>query len=313
MDTVRANSPAKINLTLAVGPLREDGFHAIDSIVARIDLADEITITPIAEPRWTLTCDDLSIPTDESNLILQAVRALVDRVPGLPPTHMPGLDIALAKRIPAGAGLGGGSSNAATTLMLLNQLWRLDLSSERLAEIGAEIGSDVPLFFASPLCRMTGRGEKVESIDAVLSAWVTLILPGIHCATGRVYRAFDERNPSPTLKSNDDVVALLRGVGGANLADSGGAAPRMAATGALELLDAALFNDLRKPAEAAYPELEILRASLTGALRCDVHLTGSGSTLFTLHATRADADQVADLVQSQFAECRVVVAPLDRR
>ena len=159
MDTLSREAPAKINLTLRVLSLRADGYHEIESLVAQIDLCDTVTVTPREDRRLLVDCSDRTIPCDSSNLALRAAHSLAE-------AHgvRRGALISLTKRIPSGAGLGGGSSNAAATLKLLNAQWRLGLSHPELAEIGAEIGSDVPLFCHGPLCAIRGRGERVEEL-----------------------------------------------------------------------------------------------------------------------------------------------------
>ncbi|MGD8451332.1 MAG: hypothetical protein PVJ57_05885 [Phycisphaerae bacterium] len=159
MPPLTRSSPAKINLTLRVVGLRPDGFHEIESLVARVSLHDTITAHPAPDGRRTLSCDDPSLPTDRGNLALRAADELA-RATG----SDFGVHLELAKRIPAGAGLGGGSSNAATTLALLNDLWSLGVAD--LARIGAALGSDVPLFFHSPLCILRGRGDQIEDVFA---------------------------------------------------------------------------------------------------------------------------------------------------
>ena len=136
MDTLTRQSPAKINLTLRVVGKRDDGFHEIESLIARIDLCDTVHVSPRDDGRLTLECDEPSIPADESNLALKAAAILRDKAAAPQGAHM-----SLKKRIPAGAGLGGGSSNAAATLMLLNEFWNLGLPNSKLATIGTEIGS----------------------------------------------------------------------------------------------------------------------------------------------------------------------------
>src|SRR5512135_1275781 len=120
MDTLSREAPAKINLTLRVVDARADGYHEIESLVAQIDLCDTVTVTSREDRRFMVECDDRTIPCDSSNLAWRAARALAD-------AHgvRRGALISLAKRIPTGAGLGGGSSDAAATLKLLNALWRL--------------------------------------------------------------------------------------------------------------------------------------------------------------------------------------------
>ncbi len=188
-------SPAKINLTLCVSGLQADGYHALDSIVIPIGLVDEITLEK-TEPgeRSAIeviseTVDLSAMPEDgEKNLAMRALRLLEKEVGRALPTR-----IRIKKNIPLGGGLGGGSSNAATVLRGVNELWKLGLSRERLCELGAQLGSDVALFILDGLVRMRGRGEIVERLDAtgMEPMWIVLANCGEHCSTPAVYRAFD--------------------------------------------------------------------------------------------------------------------------
>lgn len=149
---------AKVNLTLAVTGKRDDGYHELRSLVVGVDLRDSLTAEPVAESQITLRCSDPTLG-GEANLAWKAAAALAARAGG--PV---GARVALTKRVPTGGGLGGGSSDAAAALRLCNRLWSLDLGVRELAAIGAEIGSDVPLFFGLPAAVMAGRGEIVRPV-----------------------------------------------------------------------------------------------------------------------------------------------------
>lgn len=272
--------PAKINLTLRVLGVRADGLHELESLVAQIDLCDELSITPQEDGRYWFDCDDPTLPDDGSNLVLQAARALA-RAAGI----NRGADFVLKKRIPAGAGLGGGSSDAAATLRALNTLWGLNLPNERLHALAATLGSDVPLFLGPPLCVIRGRGEIVEPVEPRLDAWCVLALPGIHCATPAVYRAWDRlasnrasaESPAPTAgkplsPALSDVLAVLDHPS--------------------ELMTR-LANDLEPAAFTVAPELETLHARAADIAGGPVRMSGSGSALFRLVGSRAQAEALA--------------------
>jgi 4-diphosphocytidyl-2-C-methyl-D-erythritol kinase len=266
MTELTRESPAKINLTLRVVGRRPDGYHEVESLVARITLCDTVTVAPRSDRRHTLTCDDPLLPCDERNLALQAAASLAEAA-GI----RTGVHISLQKRIPAGAGLGGGSSNAATVLMLLNKLWRLDLSRDELARIGARVGSDVPLFLHGPVCIVRGRGEQVEDVMEPLAARVVLFLPEFHSTTRAVYEAWDRIDAQPMQPMVSEIVAQFH-----------------SPTSLAHLL----FNDLEEPAFAAYPELGALAAHLRRACPVPVRMTGSGAAFFFLGAV-ADEGQPA--------------------
>ena len=247
--TVRC--PAKINLDLRVGPLRPDGFHSIRSWFVTVGLFDELTIEAADDLR--LTCDDPAIPNDDRNLVLRAAHAL--RPPG-----GPGAAMRLAKRIPAGGGLGGGSSNAAAALIVLNDFWQLGLSRARLHAIAATLGSDVPFFLHGPSSLCEGRGERVTPVSLPACRQAVLILPKIALSTPAVFRTLDELRPN---------------------APEPAAGPAPAATDARSLLDA-IVNDLEPPAFALRPDLADLAAAAARLVGRPVRMSGSGSTLFTL-------------------------------
>ena len=191
-------APAKVNLGLRVLGTRADGFHALDSVVALLGFGDDVELEP-AETTTLETVDDGvglgALPTDiERNLAVRAVR-LLEREVGRPlPTR-----IRITKRIPLGGGLGGGSTDAAAVLRGMNDLWALGLSRARLCALGAELGSDVPLFLLDGTVRMTGRGETVERLpmDGAPPLWLVLANDGSHCSTPQVYGAWDAGHPKP--------------------------------------------------------------------------------------------------------------------
>lgn len=260
-------SPAKLNLTLRVTGTRPDGFHTLESLVVQTPLTDTVHVAARDDERLTLTCDRADIPADASNLAWRAAEAL-RKAAGI----SLGADIALTKRIPAGAGLGGGSSNAATTLQLLNEVWQLGWPADRLAEVGAQVGSDVPVFLHGPLSIMRGRGEIVEPLRQPYDFWAAVVLPRLHCATPAVYAAWDRLTEHPTRPELSAVLAQL-------------ASP--------PALMAVLFNDLEEAAFAVNPSLRELAARATNAAGQPVRLTGSGAALFSLFAEQFAAERCA--------------------
>ncbi len=290
MRTLSALAPAKINLTLRVVGRRPDGYHELESLIAIVQapaangaaaetqaaaaLCDRLTVAEHEDGCYSLACSDPKLPCDGSNLVLVAARALA-RAAGV--NH--GAEISLEKRIPAGAGLGGGSSDAATTLKLLNELWQVGFSDERLAEVGAEVGSDVPLFFHGPLCVIRGRGERVERVSAGFSAWAVVLLPELHCATPAVYRAWDQQLAAPHAQE--------------------GAGGRLSVAEIVHTLTAPgrgmelLYNDLESAALEVCPELCELHTRAEQTARGPVRMTGSGAALFRLFAQRSAAAEFA--------------------
>ncbi|MBL7254755.1 4-(cytidine 5'-diphospho)-2-C-methyl-D-erythritol kinase [Paractinoplanes lichenicola] len=272
---VRVRVPAKINLHLGVGPLREDGFHELNTVYHAISLFDEITAR--AGDTLTLTMEGEGTGTlalDESNLIIRAARALAARarVPAYARLH-------LRKTIPLAGGLAGGSADAAATLLACDLLWGTGLTREELAEVGATLGSDVPFLLHGGTALGTGHGEAISPILARPTTWhwVVAIADG-GLSTPEVYRKLDELRdgswPPKALGDADELMAALR------QRDP-------------EVLGAALGNDLQPAALALRPELaDVLKCgSEAGAVTGLV--SGSGPTCVFLATDAAHAGRVA--------------------
>lgn len=178
-------APAKVNRELRVGSLRPDGYHEVRSRLVAIDLADWVGVSP-GGGRLELSCEGFDVPGDDSNIVLVAARALAARL-GRPPDAR----IHLKKRIPVGAGLGGGSSDAARTLVLLSRLWDSDLPEEDLRSVAASIGSDVPFFLVGGEADVAGRGEIVTPLPDSPAVELLLLLPPFPMSTAEVYAARD--------------------------------------------------------------------------------------------------------------------------
>lgn len=252
---LRTYAPAKINLHLLVHPVAEDGYHPLDSLVAKITFCDVIDLQLRSDGEITFSCAGAACGPDEGNLALLAAKLLAPMRRG----SDLGVAVSLAKSIPPGAGLGGGSSDAAAVLVALNQLWQLGLPHSDLRELAAELGSDVPLFVDGPAARITGRGEIVHPIE-VHPFTVALLLPEFACKTPEVYREFDKAPPPPAEVIDPEVIASRppsqwRGL---------------------------LANQLAPAARRVCPELAELWDRLSAAVPLPVHLTGSGSVLFVL-------------------------------
>ncbi|ARV45770.1 4-(cytidine 5'-diphospho)-2-C-methyl-D-erythritol kinase [Bacillus inaquosorum] len=176
-------APAKINLSLDVTRKRPDGYHEVEMIMTTIDLADRIELTELAEDEVRVSSHNRFVPDDQRNLAYQAAKLIKDRY-----NVKKGVSIMITKVIPVAAGLAGGSSDAAATLRGLNRLWNLNLSAETLAELGAEIGSDVSFCVYGGTALATGRGEKIKHISTPPHCWVILAKPTIGVSTAEVYR-----------------------------------------------------------------------------------------------------------------------------
>jgi 4-diphosphocytidyl-2-C-methyl-D-erythritol kinase len=269
-SAMRVTAPAKINLHLRVGPPTADGFHPLSSWMVTVGLFDNLEFTLTTTPGVRLTCDDPGLPTDASNLVVKCATGLLDAANLATST---GVDITLHKRIPAGAGLGGGSSDGAFTLLALNRLLNLNWPPDRLASLASRYGSDLAFFCHGPSSICTGRGEIVHPIAPPRVKFAILILPGIHMPTPAVYRKFDELL-SPTQDS-------------ALSTQDYSSWPTLPAQ---ELLTK-LINDLEPPAFSLSKPLTDLHENATRILNGRiVRMSGSGSTLFTLYDTGDEAE-----------------------
>jgi 4-diphosphocytidyl-2-C-methyl-D-erythritol kinase len=282
-------APAKVNLWLRVGPPRETGFHDLDTLFCGLDLADTITVfadggsdTTLevrhAEP--LLTTPDLGPP--DRNLAVRAARAFSERA-GL--SSRPRID--LVKRIPAGAGLGGGSSDAAAVLRALNRLHPRAVQPDALMELAVELGSDVPFFAASrPLARGAGRGEKLRVLPALPSRPVVLLLPDLAISTADAYRWVDVERAGRAVA---DVPA-----------EPGDDAPSWDA-----VADRAA-NDFEPAVFGRYPVLEEMKSALETHGAAPAMLAGSGSSLFGVFEDPDAADAAVGAVRDRWPGLRMV-------
>jgi len=186
-------APAKINLSLKILGSREDGFHEIDTVIAPISLADELEIEPNdSQEGISFSIDDPTLPIGEENLVVRAAGRFFAEI-----RAEPRIQISLRKKIPHGAGLGGGSSDAATTLRAINQLQGAPLSLSRLMTIASEIGSDVPFFLGQSAARCRGRGEIVEPLREIPPLELLLVKPEFGVPTPWAYRQWRDSRALP--------------------------------------------------------------------------------------------------------------------
>lgn len=272
-------SPAKVNLTLAITGVREDGFHDLVSLVAPIDFGDTVTTRLDPEAREdTLHCDFPDVPTDASNLALRAVAAFRTRH-----AFEGGVHVDLAKRIPAGAGLGGGSSNASTVLLALNELCGHPLADDELVALSATLGSDCPLFLAREPVIMRGRGERVDRLptaarEALRGRELLVFKPDFGVSTGWAYGRMKEARawycPPETAE------AML--------------AKWLEAPEGVEL---PLFNNMQGPAFEKYLALPCALEAIRERHGLPCLMSGSGSACFAMLAGEAADDEVAETVR----------------
>jgi len=249
---------AKINLTLRVHGRRADGYHEIETVFQTVTLHDRLTFEAQDDARLELVCDAPGVPCDESNLVHRAGIALRERYGA-----GRGARVSLEKRIPAGGGLGGGSSNAAVALVGLARLWKIEADRHALAEIGVSLGADVPFFLTGGTALGTGRGTDIHALADVPPKQLLLITPRVRVSTAEAYKSLNAH-------------ALTKAVSPVNLTVSRAQAEISGS------LHAALSNDFEPVVYRLYPEIERARDALMAAGASGALLSGSGASVFGL-------------------------------
>jgi len=278
MESISLRAPAKVNLRLDILGKRPDGYHEIKTWIYPISLADELHIERVKTARITVSSASPGLPLGEENLAYRAA-ALFIKERGL----SEGVRIEIIKHIPVAAGLGGGSSDAATVLKAMNILWGKNIPCEGLMELGARIGADCPFFVVGKAAIMGGKGERVLAILPQLKAWMVLINPGHPLSTKQVY---EQGKWGLTKPGGDTKISMP---------------PQD-----LEKMGKFLRNDLEGPAMELLPIISTLKERLREAGAGGVSMTGSGPTVFGLFRTEAEARQAArDLKMEQGWICLV--------
>jgi 4-diphosphocytidyl-2-C-methyl-D-erythritol kinase len=279
-------APAKINVILRILGRRPDGFHNLWSIMQTVALEDEVQIRLRADRQdIQLRCDATQLAADQSNLVHRAATEVLARA-----QQSIGLDIVLRKRIPMGAGLGGGSSDAAATIIGLNHLLRLEWSPTQMADVGQLLGSDVPFFLFAPSAFVAGRGETVRPVVVEGTRWIVLVNPGFGVNTKWAYQ---------------ELAATRTAVTPLSLAQR--EIDRQSRVSWAQLI-AAAENDFEAPVFGAHGNLREIKRSLQAHGAEIALLSGSGATVFGVFADEARAR----LAQSQFVSenlMNVFVAP----
>ena len=273
-------SPCKVNLLLNILGKRPDGFHELETVMHPVNLFDEIRFERGGNG-IQLTCDEPGLPVDSKNLVFRAADAFLKLH-----NRRGGVRIHLQKKIPLAAGLGGGSGNAATTLLALNELFDRPLSTAKLNELAAALGSDVPFFLQDRPALATGRGEKIRPLDffpALRGGAFLLIHPGFGISTAWAYQSL-ARFP-----------AALNGRRGRadKLVSSLQAGDLRAAAGVF-------YNSLEAPALEKYPVLALFQEFLRANGAPAALMSGSGSTTFAIAENQAAAGSLLEKFKSKF-------------
>lgn len=256
MRTISVKAPAKINLTLDVLGKREDGYHEVEMVMTTVDLADRLELSVLEEDVIQIHADHAYVPNDHRNLAYRAAELLKTRF-----SISEGVSIVLDKQIPVAAGLAGGSSDAAATLRGMNELFDLGLSLEELADLGAEIGSDVSFCVMGGTAIARGRGERLEMIPSPPPCYVILAKPKLGVSTAEVYGAVEmERVHHPNTTAMVDAIRAK---------DFSGICEQ-------------LGNALESVTLNLYPEVKQIKDTLSQAGADGVLMSGSGPTVFAL-------------------------------
>jgi 4-diphosphocytidyl-2-C-methyl-D-erythritol kinase len=270
---------AKLNLFLQVRDVREDGYHDIRSVMQSLELADELYLrrTEDATVRANVRCNDPDVPATTDNLVCKAVDEFEKHTMAMGTT---GVDVLLNKRIPVGAGLGGGSADAAATLLALNEIYELELPLETLMQIGARVGSDVPFCLKGGTALATGRGEEILKLDNLPPFQVVLAACDEEVSTREVYERFDvlvaEGTASPDGEIDEAFDGLISGIERHEFAN--------------------IYPNLRNSLESATIascQVEEYKATALRAGAVAAMMTGSGSTVFALVTSMEHAAEVA--------------------
>ncbi|MFI7386006.1 4-(cytidine 5'-diphospho)-2-C-methyl-D-erythritol kinase [Streptomyces sp. NPDC049813] len=288
--SVTVRVPAKVNVQLAVGGARPDGFHDLANVFLAVGLYDEVTVEPADS--LTLTCTGPGsdqVPLDRTNLAARAAIALAERH-GL---GEPKVRIHIAKDIPVAGGMAGGSADAAGALVACDALWGTGASREELLDICAELGSDVPFSLVGGAALGTGRGERLEPLDVGGRFWWVFAVADGGLSTPAVYREFDRL--SPDAPAPVAAPALLDAV----------------RTGSVPALAATVANDLQPAALSLFPSLKATLDAGTAAGALAALVSGSGPTTAFLAADEAAADRVAAALTASGTcrAARVAVSP----
>ena len=273
-------SPCKVNLLLNILRRRPDGFHELETLMHPIGVFDELSFDRKVQG-IELQCSDPTLPTDDRNLVYRAAKVFLDAA-GV----KEGMRIRLEKRIPLAAGLGGGSGNAATTLLALNELFGGPLASDQLSNLASSLGSDIPFFLQDKPAIATGRGEKIEPLDffpALKGAAFLLVHPGFGISTAWAYQQLHLHPGAVDGKAGRarKLAALLE-------------------SGTLKAAAPEFYNSLEAPALEKYPLLAIFQDFFRDNGASATLMSGSGSTTFAVTETVAAGEALAEKFLSKF-------------
>ncbi|MBC8018690.1 MAG: 4-(cytidine 5'-diphospho)-2-C-methyl-D-erythritol kinase [Verrucomicrobia bacterium] len=261
MNSITLKAPAKVNYLLDVIRRRPDGYHDLRMVMQRVNLCDEISISLTDAQGISVRCGKNGVPDGPDNIAWKAARALLDL-----DNKTRGAQISITKNIPVAAGLGGGSSDAASVLMGMNELLNLGLSEQRLMEIGVTLGADVPFFIFKKTALAEGIGEALTAMPEMPAAWVLLVNPGVHVSTAWVYKNLQLTNRGELNKLPDSYRDL-------------------------EDVCSIFANDLESVTIPAFPVIAGIKNAMLQHGALGAMMSGSGPTVFGLYRDKDTAEQ----------------------
>jgi len=272
MSSVKLLSPAKINLTLEILGARADGYHELRSIIQPIDLFDEVTIASQEGKGIDLKSTGIPVPADKNNLAWKAASLFREKS-----GQELQIGISIRKRIPLGAGLGGGSSNAASVMIGLNRLTDA-FSEQELLKLALNLGADVPFFIRSQTAVIEGVGEKINPLRNFPLFYYVILFPNINTSTEMVYKKWDELNITDRVR-DESIDEQIR-----KFSNRSEALP--------------LINDLESPAIVLHPEIKAFKQILTSLGLESVLMTGSGSAVYAAFRYQEEAYEIFEYLNT---------------
>lgn len=286
-------SPAKINLYLQIVGDRPDGFHELVMVLQSIELADRVTVRPGSTDAIQVHCDNAAVPQDQTNLAYRAAELMMRQFPEVY-AKLGGVEIDLQKRIPMGAGLAGGSANAAAVLVGIDMMWKLGLTQSELQDLGALLGSDIPFCISGGTALATGRGEKLDPLPDLDNVYVVLAkYRDLPVSTPWAYKAYRQqfgetypRSPEEIEQRKQKSCGMLSAIAHRDLKQIG----------------QLLHNDLERSVLPEFPKIQQLRDEFQKLEILGTMMSGSGSTVFALTETRAQAERVKTQMREVFPD-----------
>ncbi len=281
MSSITELAPAKLNLYLKVLRKRPDGYHDIETLFERIDIFDKIIVSS-AKDGINIKCDNPSVPAGKGSLCYRAAELMKEKFKAAS-----GVEIKIEKHIPVAAGLGGGSSDAASILKAINNLWSLKLTREELMEMAGDLGADVSFFLTdSSFAIGTGRGDDIKPVNYAKSFWHAVISPDIMLLSGEIYKLYSEVHPL-TLTITGSIDKIL---------------PPTLNISNISRLKALLHNDLESIVLSREPLIKAIKNTLGRDNGENSLVSGSGPSVFCLYETREEALRAKENCLKRFPE-----------